>query len=109
MDGVGREVLVDIILLPLPLFHVYANVGVQAMAFVGRNPVALVPNPRDIDDLLATIRQVRPAFFNGVPTLYTAILNHPDVQRQGRPQLDQDVLLGRVGSAGGDQDGSSRR
>jgi long-chain acyl-CoA synthetase len=39
-----------------------------------------VPNPRDIDDLLETIKQIRPAFFNGVPTLYTAILNHPDVR-----------------------------
>jgi len=45
------------------------------------NPISLVPNPRDIPDLLATIRKVRPAFFNGVPTLYVALLNHPDVQR----------------------------
>ena len=73
------EKYTDIILLPLPLFHVYANVGVQAMATVGHNPVALVPNPRDIDDLLKTIRKVRPAFFAGVPTLFNAILNHPSV------------------------------
>jgi long-chain acyl-CoA synthetase len=71
---------VDAIMLPLPLFHVYANVGVQPLAFIGPNPVSLVPNPRDIDDLLKTIRQVKPAFFNGVPTLYTAILNHRDVR-----------------------------
>ena len=71
---------VDSIMLPLPLFHVYANVGVQPLAFIGPNPVSLIPNPRDIDDLLKTIRQVKPAFFNGVPTLYTAILNHPDVR-----------------------------
>ena len=71
---------VDAIMLPLPLFHVYANVGVQPLAFIGPNPLSLVPNPRDINDLLKTIRQVRPAFFNGVPTLYTAILNHPDVR-----------------------------
>ena len=32
-------------------------------------------------DLLATIRRVKPAFFNGVPTLYIALLNHPDVQQ----------------------------
>ncbi|MEQ1573436.1 MAG: AMP-binding protein [Vicinamibacterales bacterium] len=70
----------DVIMLPLPLFHVYGNVGVQPMAFVGPNPLSLVPNPRDISDLLKTIRQVKPAFFNGVPTLYTAILNHPDVR-----------------------------
>ena len=71
----------DVIFLPLPLFHVYANVGVQALAFVNGNPMALVPNPRDLPDLLATVRRVKPAFFNGVPTLYVALLNHPDVQR----------------------------
>jgi long-chain acyl-CoA synthetase len=76
----------DVIMLPLPLFHVYANVGVQPMAFVGPNPLSLVPNPRDIGDLLKTIKHVRPAFFNGVPTLYTAILNHPDV-RAGKVDL----------------------
>ena len=79
----AKKPWIDNIMLPLPLFHVYANVGVQPMAFVGPNPVSLVPNPRDIDDLLATIKRVKPAFFNGVPTLYTAILNHPD-DRAGR-------------------------
>jgi long-chain acyl-CoA synthetase len=71
----------DVILLPLPLFHVYANVGVQSLAFVNGNPLALVPNPRDLNDLVATIRRVKPAFFNGVPTLYVALLNHPAVQQ----------------------------
>lgn len=76
----------DVIMLPLPMFHVYANVGVQPMAFVGPAPISLVPNPRDIADLLKTIRQVKPVFFNGIPTLYTAILNHPDV-RAGKADL----------------------
>jgi len=52
------------------------------MAFVGPNPISLVPNPRDIGDLLKTIKQVKPAFFNGVPTLYTAMLNHPLVRER---------------------------
>jgi long-chain acyl-CoA synthetase len=43
--------------------------------------MALVPNPRDLPDLIATIRRVKPAFFTGVPTLYIALLNSPDVQR----------------------------
>ena len=77
---------IDAIMLPLPLFHVYANVGVQPLAFIGPNPLSLVPNPRDVDDLLKTIRQVKPAFFNGVPTLYNAILNHRDV-RAGKVDL----------------------
>ena len=71
----------SVIMLPLPLFHVYGHVGIQGLALLTGNPMSLVPNPRDLPDLLATIRKVRPAFFNGVPTLYVALLNHPDVQR----------------------------
>lgn len=76
--GVRRD-WEDAILLPLPLFHVYANAGVQALALVGHNPLALVPNPRDIGDLLHTIAKVRPVFFSAVPTLFIALLNHPAV------------------------------
>ena len=82
----AKERWVDNIMVPLPLFHVYANVGLQPLAFVGPNPLSLVPNPRDIPDLLKTIQQAKPAFFTGVPTLFTAILNHPDV-RAGRVDL----------------------
>ena len=77
---------IDPIMLPLPLFHVYGNVGVQPLAFMAPAPLSLIPNPRDLDDLLKTIRQVKPAFFNGIPTLYAAILNHPHV-RAGKVDL----------------------
>ena len=70
----------DVIFLPLPLFHVYANAGVQSLAFVNGNPLALVPNPRDLGDVLATIKRTKPTFFNGVPALYISLVNHPDVQ-----------------------------
>jgi long-chain acyl-CoA synthetase len=70
----------DVSLLPLPLFHVYGNVGVQAFGLMSGSAIALVPNPRDLPDLLATVRRVKPTFFNGVPTLYIALLNHADVQ-----------------------------
>ena len=68
------------LMLPLPLFHVYANVGIQSVAFVSHNTMSLIPNPRDIKDLLHTIRQVRPSFFVSVPTLFIALFNHPDVK-----------------------------
>ena len=91
----------DVILLPLPLFHVYGHVGVQSLALINHSPLAIVPNPRDIPDLIRTIRRVKPAFFNGVPTLYIALLNHPDVQqRQGRLQVDQALLVGRRAADG---------
>ncbi len=69
----------DRILLPLPFFHGFGCIATFGQALVGRNPLALVPNPRDIPDLVATIRRERPAFFVGVPTLYNALVNHPDV------------------------------
>ena len=93
----AKKPWVDVIMLPLPLFHVYANVGVQPLAFVGPNPLSLVPNPRDIGDLLKTIKQVKPAVFNGVPTMYTAMLNHPDV-RAGKVDL-RSIKLSFCGSA----------
>ncbi len=71
----------DICFCPLPLFHVYANVGLQSLTFVTGSQLALVPNPRDLDDLITTVRRVKPTFFNGVPTLYIALLNHPAVRR----------------------------
>ena len=65
----------DTIMLPLPLFP--RTQMCAAARFVAGAPLSIVPNPRDLDDLLETVRQVKPAFFNGIPTLYTAILNHP--------------------------------
>jgi long-chain acyl-CoA synthetase len=70
----------DSILLLMPMFHVFGNVGIMSTGLVGRNPLVLVPNPRDLNDLLATIKQTRPAFVPGVPTLFNALLKHRDVQ-----------------------------
>jgi long-chain acyl-CoA synthetase len=72
----------DIALVPLPLFHVYACVGVQSHCFVSRTPMALVPNPLDIADLLKTISRVRPTLFSAVPALFIALLNHPSVKNK---------------------------
>ena len=73
----------DVTFLPLPMFHVYGNVGVQALTFMVGAAMAMVPNPRDLADLLATVKRVKPTFFNGVPTLYIAMLNHSLV-KQGK-------------------------
>ena len=70
----------DIVFVPLPMFHVYSNVGIQGQSLVGGATMVLVPNPRDLPDLVATVRRVKPTFFSGVPTMYNALLSHPDVQ-----------------------------
>lgn len=69
----------DTLTLVMPMFHVYGNMGMST-SLVARWPMAVVPNPRDIDDLIATIAKTRPAVLHGVPTLFIALLNHPDVQ-----------------------------
>ena len=82
LHAYGRTALADwddIITLVMPMFHVYGNMALNT-SLVARWPMAVVPNPRDIDDLIDTIRKVRPAVLHGVPTLFIALLNHPKVK-----------------------------
>ncbi len=69
----------DPITLCMPMFHIYGNMG-MCTSLLARWPMVLVPNPRDLDDLINTIRKTRPAVLHGVPTLFNALLNHPAVQ-----------------------------
>jgi long-chain acyl-CoA synthetase len=71
----------DTLLLPLPLFHVYAAAGVQTLAFTRGLSLTLVANPRDTAGLLRTIRRERPAFICAVPTLLTAMMAHADAEK----------------------------
>ena len=73
----------DTIMLPLPLFHTYANTGVQSLALINHNPIALIPNPREIRDVLKEIIDVKPAFICTVPTLLNGIMNH-SMAREGK-------------------------
>jgi long-chain acyl-CoA synthetase len=70
----------DVIMVPLPMFHVYANVGGFGLGIVTGSALALVPNPRDLGDVLKTIKATRPAFMLSVPTLFQAMLNNPEVR-----------------------------
>lgn len=74
LQGPGASVM-----LPLPLFHMYGCTGAQGITFLRGIPLILIPNPRDIDDVVQAIQRDRPALFAGVPTLFNALLNHPDV------------------------------
>jgi long-chain acyl-CoA synthetase len=88
----------DTIMCPLPLFHVYTNTGLQSLAIVNHNPIALIPNPREIRDLLKEIIDVRPAFICTVPTLLNGIMNHP-MAREGKVDFTSIKLCFSGGSA----------
>ena len=70
----------DVFMLPLPLFHAYGICAVQSLTLIGHNPLSLIPNPRDLNDIVRSIGKVRPVAFAGVPTLFNALLNHADVK-----------------------------
>jgi len=70
----------DVTVLLMPLFHIYGNIILVSTLLHARLPIVLVPNPRDVPDLLATIRATKPRFFPGIATLFIGLMNHPDVK-----------------------------
>lgn len=69
----------DIVVLAMPLSHIYGNIGILATSLIGHHPVALIPNPRELGDVIRTIEHTHAAFFPAVPALFTALLDHPKV------------------------------
>jgi len=41
--------------------------------------MVMIPNPRDLKDVLDSIQKYKATIYPGVPTMYNAINNHPDV------------------------------
>jgi long-chain acyl-CoA synthetase len=70
----------DVTLLAIPMFHVYGLiVGMSLSVYVG-SAMVMIPNPRDLKDVLTSIDKYRPTMYPGVPTMYNAINNHADVK-----------------------------
>lgn len=70
----------DVVLCTLPFFHSYGmTVDMNLGVYVGANLV-LIPNPRDLHMILKAISKHRPTLFPGVPAMYIALINSPEVQ-----------------------------
>ncbi|MDX1991518.1 MAG: long-chain fatty acid--CoA ligase [bacterium] len=77
VDGIpGNQ---EVFLGAIPMFHVFGMVAVLSAAIYMGSKIILVPNARDIADVLGAIDTFKPTLFHGVPALYNAINNHPDV------------------------------
>ncbi len=70
----------EITLMAIPLFHVYGMVAGMTFSMASGASMVMIPNARDLKDVLENINKYRPTIFPGVPTLYNAINNHPDVK-----------------------------
>ena len=70
----GEEVLV----CPLPLYHIYAfTVGMMALFAKGTH-IILIPNPRDIDGFIQTLKPHKISAFMGINTLFVGLGRHPE-------------------------------
>jgi long-chain acyl-CoA synthetase len=69
---------VERVLTPLPLYHIFSlTANMLTFASLGGLDI-LVPDPRDIRRLIATMRRVRPTAMSGVNTLFNALVNAPE-------------------------------
>ncbi|HLF75065.1 MAG TPA: long-chain fatty acid--CoA ligase [Anaerolineales bacterium] len=70
----------EIVLMAIPLFHVYGMVAGMNFALASGASMVMVPNPRDLKDVLENISKYKATIFPGVPALYNGINNHPEVK-----------------------------
>lgn len=76
---VGLEEGQETVLAAIPLYHVYGMVIAMSLGIALGASLVLVPNPRDVDDVLDKINRYQPTLFPGVPNMYQAINRHPAV------------------------------
>ncbi|HMU91645.1 MAG TPA: long-chain fatty acid--CoA ligase [Anaerolineales bacterium] len=70
----------EVVLMGIPLFHVYGMVAGMNFAMANGASMVMVPNARDLKDVLENISKYKATIFPGVPLLYNGINNHPDVK-----------------------------
>jgi long-chain acyl-CoA synthetase len=70
----GQEVMLAV----LPFFHVYGLTVAMTMSIYSGFTMVLLPR-FEVKEVLETIKKYRPSLFPGVPTMYVAINNYPQV------------------------------
>lgn len=73
-DGVDR-----VMVTALPLYHIFALTGCFFLFMSIGGCCLLIPNPRDIDGFVKTLKGNRFTHFSGVNTLFNLLNNHPKI------------------------------
>jgi long-chain acyl-CoA synthetase len=71
----------DRVLAVLPLFHIYGLVSVMLRHFASGNEL-LLRSRFDVESVLHDIEVNRVTAFPGVPTMWTALVNHPGIEQR---------------------------
>jgi len=102
--GGSVDVGLERVLTPLPLYHIFSlTANMLTFACLGGLNV-LVPDPRDIRRLIATMRRTRVTTMSGVNTLFNALANAPEFA-----QLDFGALKFAIGGGAAVQRGVADR
>ena len=72
----GKEVT----LMAIPLFHVYGMVAGMCFSMRAASSMVMIPNPRDLTDVLDNLQKYKATIYPGVPAMYNGLNNHPDVK-----------------------------
>jgi long-chain acyl-CoA synthetase len=75
------------IVTALPLYHIFALTACFLLSVRAGGVCLLIPNPRDIPNLVKELSKYKPSMFPAVNTLYNAMLNHPDFGKIDFSQL----------------------
>jgi long-chain acyl-CoA synthetase len=68
----------EVMVTAIPLYHIFALMVSLVYLSVGAENW-LVPNPRDMDSFLATLKAARPTIFPAVNTLFAGLTQHPRI------------------------------
>jgi len=72
----------EVMVAALPLFHIYAMTCVMISSVHAGGMVIILPR-FELRSALNVVRKHRPTLFHGVPTMYVAFNNAPNVERYG--------------------------
>jgi long-chain acyl-CoA synthetase len=67
------------VLMAIPLYHGYGMIVGMMYGIKTGSSLVMVPDPRDMKDVLENAVKYKTSIYPGVPAMYNAINNHPDV------------------------------
>ncbi len=71
----------ELIVCPLPLYHIYAFTVCMMTFFAKGAMVLLIPNPRDMDAFVNAIKPHDFTAFAGINTLFVGLCSHPEFKQ----------------------------
>ncbi|MGB8646191.1 MAG: long-chain fatty acid--CoA ligase [Anaerolineae bacterium] len=71
----------EVDMVQMPLFHSFGMTTGMNLSVVMAGTMVLVPDPRDIGDVVKTIVKHKPTVYPGVPAIYNSIINFPNIEK----------------------------